>query len=200
VESSNGAQLTEWTGKLVDKLRALPQIQDVASDLQNLGLQAYVVIDRDTAGRLGVTPAAIDNALYDAFGQRLISTIYTQASQYRVVLEVMPEFQRGPTGLESIYVPATGVQSSNNNGSAQVTITSGSPAVAGSTQVPLSAVAHIEERTGPLSIGHLGQFPMNTISFNLAPGHSLGDAVKAIEKARDEIGMPITVRTDDVEV
>src|SRR5205823_5982468 len=103
---ASSADLTLWTGKLTDKLRSLPQLQDVASDLQNQGLQAYVVIDRDTAGRLGVTPAAIDNALYDAFGQRLISTIYTQASQYRVVLEVMPEFQRGPAALESIYVPA----------------------------------------------------------------------------------------------
>ena len=196
VESANANDLTLWTQKLGDQLRTLPQLEDVASDLQNQGLQAYVVIDRDTAGRLGVTPAAIDNALYDAFGQRLISTIYTQASQYRVVLEVMPDFQQGPSALDSIYIPATGVQNTNNNGSSQVLITSGSPTFGGSTQVPLSAVAHIEQRTGPLSIGHLGQFPMNTISFNLAPGYSLGDAVKAIEKARDEIGMPISVRTD----
>jgi len=172
LESANVDELRTWTQRTVDKLRTLPELADVASDLQDQGLQAYVTIDRDTAGRLGVTPAAIDNALYNAFGQRLISTIFTQATQYRVVLEVKPEFRRGPASLADIYVPATG-----------------------GTQIPLTSVATISEREGPLSIGHLGQFPAITISFNLAGGKSLGEAVDAIEKAQKELGMPQSVRT-----
>ena len=195
LESNNAADLATWTKRMTDKLRTLPELADVASDLQDQGLQAYVVIDRDTAGRLGVTPAAIDNALYDAFGQRLISTIFTQASQYRVVLEVKPEFQSGPLSLNDIYVPAAGNPTTNNNGSTLVLSTTGSPTVPGATQVPLSAVAAIEERTGSLSINHLGQFPSTTISFNLAPGYSLGDAVNAIDRSKTEIGMPLSVRT-----
>jgi multidrug efflux pump len=131
-----------------------------------------VTIDRDSAGRLGVTPAAIDNALYNAFGQRLVSTIFTQASQYRVVLEVKPEFRMGPAALNDIFVPG-----------------------AGGTQIPLTAVAAITERAGPLSIGHLGQFPATTLSFNLAPGVALGDAVQAIEQAQKALGMPASVRS-----
>ncbi|HEY2627694.1 MAG TPA: efflux RND transporter permease subunit, partial [Usitatibacter sp.] len=195
LESNNADDLATWTKHMTDKLRSLPQLADVVSDLQDQGLQAYIVIDRDTAGRLGVTPAAIDNALYDAFGQRLISTIFTQASQYRVVLEVKPEFQNGPLALNDIYVPASGNPTTNNNGSTLVLSTTGSPTVPGATQVPLSAVATIQERPGSLSINHLGQFPSTTISFNLAPGESLGAAVTAIEQARTDIGMPISVRT-----
>jgi multidrug efflux pump len=195
LESTNATELATWTKRMTEKLATLPQLQDVVSDLQDQGLQAYVVIDRDTAGRLGVTPAAIDNALYDAFGQRLISTIFTQASQYRVVLEVKPDFQMGPGALNDIYVPASGNPTTNNNGSTLVLSTTGSPTVPGATQVPLSAVATIEERPGSLSIGHLGQFPSTTISFNLAPSYSLGDAVDAIDQAKTEIGMPISVRT-----
>jgi len=172
LESANVDELRTWTQRTVDKLRTLPELADVASDLQDQGLQAYVTIDRDTAGRLGVTPAAIDNALYNAFGQRLISTIFTQATQYRVVLEVKPEFRRGPASLADIYVPASG-----------------------GAQIPLTSVATISEREGPLSIGHLGQFPAITVSFNLAGGKSLGEAVDAIEKAQKELGMPQSVRT-----
>jgi multidrug efflux pump len=172
LESANAEELGVWTERVVDRLRQLPQVADVASDLQDQGLQAYVTIDRDTAGRLGVTPAAIDNALYNAFGQRLISTIFTQASQYRVVLEVKPEFRLGPTALNDIYVPA-----------------------AGGAQVPLSAVATITERIGALSVSHIGQFPATTVSFNLAPGSSLGQAVTAIEKAEQELALPQSVRT-----
>jgi len=171
LESQSLDELGDWTGRVIDKLSTLPQLADVASDLQDQGQQAYVNIDRDTAGRLGVTPSAIDNALYDAFGQRLISTIFTQASQYRVVLEVKPEFARGPTGIAGIYVPG-----------------------ANGVQVPLSSVATVSEHTGALSIGHLGQFPATTISFNIAPGYSLGQAVDAIEKAQGEMKMPATVR------
>jgi multidrug efflux pump len=196
LESSNADELATWTQRLGEKLRALPQLMDVASDLQDQGLQAYVTIDRDTAGRLGVTPAAIDNALYNAFGQRLISTIFTQSSQYRVVLEVKPEFRLGPASLNEIYVPASGVAQTNNNGSTQVTNATGASTLAGANQVPLSSVATIHERLGSLSISHLGQFPATTVSFNLAPGYSLGEAVKAIEKARDDLAMPASVRSE----
>ena len=125
----------------------------MASDLQDQGLQAYVEIDRDTAGRLGVTPAAIDNALYNAFGQRLVSTIFTQSNQYRVVLEVKPEFGHGPAALQDLYVP-----------SSNATLSSGNTA-----QVPLASLAKVIEQPAPLAINHIGQFPAATISFNLAP-------------------------------
>ena len=172
LESANPEVLSQWTKTLVDKLSTLPQLGDVVSDLQDQGLQAYLNIDRDTAARLGITPAAIDNALYSAFGQRLISTIFTQANQYRVVLEVKPEFKRGPAALNDIYV---------------------SSATGG--QVPLSAVATVSERPATLSINHIGQFPATTISFNLAPGYALGDAVKAIEAAQTQLEMPASIRT-----
>jgi multidrug efflux pump len=196
LQSNSAAELGTWTPRLVDEIRKLPQVTDVASDLQDQGLQAYVTIDRDTAGRLGVTPAAIDNALYNAFGQRLISTIFTQSSQYRVVLEVKPEFQRGPAALNEIYVPASGVQQTNNNGSAQVTNATGASTLAGASQVPLTAVATIHEQPGALSISHIAQFPATTISFNLAPGQSLGQAVKAIEEAEKRIAMPQSIRAE----
>jgi multidrug efflux pump len=172
VEDADPDELSAWVPKLVERLHALPQLVDVASDLQDQGLQAYVDIDRATAGRLGVTPAAIDNALYNAFGQRLISTIYTQTSQYRVVLEVKPEFKKGPAALEDIYVDSS----------------------AGGL-VRLSTIARVSEKTAPLLINHLGQFPSATISFNLAPGSSLGHAVDAIRAAEKEIGLPASVQT-----
>jgi len=172
VEDADPDELSAWVPKLVERLRLLPQLADVASDLQDQGLQAYVDIDRATAGRLGVTPAAIDNALYNAFGQRLISTIYTQTSQYRVVLEVKPEFKKGPAALEDIYVDSS----------------------AGGL-VRLSTIARVSEKTAPLLINHLGQFPSATVSFNLAPGFSLGDAVDAIRAAQREIGLPVSVQT-----
>jgi multidrug efflux pump len=178
LESANADELATWTGRVVERLRRLPQITDVASDLQDQGLQAFVTIDRDTAGRLGVTPASIDNALYNAFGQRLISTIFTQASQYRVVLEVKPEFRLGPAALNEIYVP--GATPAGGTGPAQI---------------PLSALATFTERLGALSVSHIGQFPATTISFNLAPSASLGQAVDAIEKAEKELAMPQSVRT-----
>jgi multidrug efflux pump len=171
VEDADPDELSAWVPKLVERLRSLPQLADVASDLQDQGLQAYVDIDRATASRLGVTPAAIDNALYNAFGQRLISTIYTQTSQYRVVLEVKPEFQKGMGALEDIYV------ASSNGG-----------------QVRLSTIARATEKTAPLLINHLAQFPSATISFNLAPGYSLGHAVDAIRAAQIEIGLPLSVQ------
>ncbi|MES2182613.1 MAG: efflux RND transporter permease subunit, partial [Pseudomonadota bacterium] len=166
-------ELSLWVPKLLEKLNQQPQLVDVASDLQDQGLQVYVNIDKQTAGRLGITTTAIDSALYSAFGQRLISTIFTQSNLYRVVLEAKPEFQVGPEALNDIYV--TG---------------------AGGAQVPLKAIATITEKTTPLVINHLAQFPATTISFNLSPNVSLGEAVDVIEKAEREIGMPVSIATE----
>jgi multidrug efflux pump len=172
LEAADGKLLSEWVPRLVDRLRALPQLTDVASDLQDQGLQAYVEIDRDTAGRLGITPAAIDNALYNAFGQRLVSTIFTQATQYRVVLEVKPEFRAGPDALKDIHVASSS-----------------------GAQVPLSALTRVTVGTAPLAINHIGQFPAATVSFNLARDASLGEAVDAIQAVEREIGLPASVQT-----
>ena len=172
VQDANPDELALWVPKLVERLRRLPEVLDVASDTQDQGLQAYVEIDRASAGRLGITTAAIDNALYNAFGQRLISTIFTQSNLYRVVLEVRPEFQQGMLALESIYVVSPG-----------------------GSQVPLSSIARVTEKPTQLAINHIGQFPASTISFNLAPGVSLGAAVAAIRKASAELKMPASVET-----
>ena len=171
VESADPDELALWVNRLVEGLGQLPALADVASDLQNDGLQAYLDIDRDSAARLGVTVAAIDNALYNAFGQRLVSTIFTQANQYRVVLEAPPALQRGLTALDNIYV-------TSNTGA----------------QVRLTAVAQVTERHAPLAVNHVAQFPAATISFNLAPGYSLGDAVKAIQNSEQVLGVPPSVR------
>ncbi|TMH22162.1 MAG: multidrug transporter subunit MdtC, partial [Betaproteobacteria bacterium] len=173
LSAADGKLLSEWVPRLVERLSQLPSLTDVASDLQDQGLQAYVDIDRDSAGRLGITPMAIDTALYNAFGQRLISTIFTQATQYRVVLEVKPEFRLAPDALKEIRVASSSGQ-----------------------QVPLDAIARISTGTAPLSISHLGQFPAATISFNLAAGASLGGAVDAISAVEREIGLPASVQTD----
>ena len=172
LDTANIDELGIWVPRLVERLSRLPQLTDVISDLQNNGLQAYLEIDRDTAARLGVTPAAINTALYNAFGQRMISTIFTQTSQYRVVLEVKPEFRIGPEALSEIYVPG-----------------------AGGTQVRLSTVTRLLEKPATLAINHIGNFPSSTISFNLARGVALGDAVKAIEAAEKEIALPPSIRT-----
>ncbi|MBL8510563.1 MAG: efflux RND transporter permease subunit, partial [Betaproteobacteria bacterium] len=171
LQAPNPDELTTWSHQLVDKLGTLPQLTEVASDLQDQGLQAYVNIDRDTAARLGVTPAAIASALYNAFGQRLISTIFTQASQYRVVLEVKPEYKRGPAALNDIYVTSSNGQ-----------------------QIPISTIATITEKSALLAVNRIGQFPATTISFNLAPGVALGEAVKAIEAAQQQLAMPASIR------
>ena len=165
--------------KLVAAMRALPELADVTTDFQNEGLEAYVDIDRATAARLGVTVAAVNNTLYNAFGQRLISTIFTQSNQYRVVLEVAPEFQRGPQAILDLHVPSTLV---DNNG--------------GGEQIPLRAFARVEERAAPLAIHRQEQFPAATISFNLAPDTSLGAAVKAIDKLREQLQVPLSVQTE----
>jgi len=170
LEDADASELNEWAGRIVTKLQQLPQLRDVASDQQTQGLKAELVIDRDTAARFGILPQAIDDTLYDAFGQRQVSTIFTQLNQYHVVLEVGPQFQDNPTDLTNIYVKSiTG------------------------TQVPLSAFSHFQTSNTPLAINHQGQFPVVTISFNLAPGESLGNATKAIAQAEQEIGMPASI-------
>jgi multidrug efflux pump len=172
LSSPDSDDLSRATTMLLERLKKLPHLEDVASDLQNEGLQAFVQIDRDAAGKLGVTVAAIDNALYNAYGQRLISTIYTQASQYRVVLEAAPEFRQGMRAFEGLHVPGT------NN-----------------VQVPLSSVAQFVERAVPLAINHVGQFPSVTVSFNLAAGASLGAAVDAIRAEEAQLNLPPSVET-----
>lgn len=173
LQSPNRADLDEWVPKLLDKLQALPSLTDVTSDLQNKGLQAYVDIHRDVASRLGVTTTAIDNALYDAFGQRLISTIFTQSNQYKVVLEVDRGLQQGLPSLKGIYVPST----------------------LSSTPVPLDTLATVSQRHAPLAINRLGQFPAVKVSFNLAHGAALGQAVDAILKAERDLQMPSRIDT-----
>jgi multidrug efflux pump len=170
LEDPSATELGSWTPKLVAELSKQPELRDVASDLQDQGIETDLVIDRDTASRLGVTLQAIDNTLYDAFGQRQVSTMFTQLNQYHVILEVAPGFQRTPDDLSSIYVASTT-----------------------GTQVPLTAFTRVEQSNTPLAINHLGQFPAATISFNLAPGGSLGEAVKAIGRVEQRVGMPASI-------
>ncbi|MGH9450000.1 MAG: multidrug efflux RND transporter permease subunit [Terriglobia bacterium] len=168
--SADAAELNTWAPRLAAKLGTLPQLRDVATDQQNHGLEESLVIDRDTASRLGVTPGAIDAALYDAFGQRQVSTIFTQLNQYHVVLEVAPAFRQNPDDLRDIYVPSSS-----------------------GAEVPLSAFARFDPSTTTLAVNHQGQFPAVTLSFNLAPGGSLSQAVDAINRAEKDIGMPASI-------
>jgi multidrug efflux pump len=171
LEDVNPRELATWVPKFVAKLKTLPELRDVATDQLNDGLLVSLAIDRDTASRLGILPADIDNTLYDAFGQRQVSTIYTQLNQYHVVMEVDPGFQQNPDELKNIYVHSASGQ-----------------------QVPLSAFTRFETGATALAINHQGQFPVVTVSFNLAPGAALGDAVNVIEKARSEINMPQSIQ------
>ncbi len=202
IEDADAQELAVWAPKLVTKLQSLPQLRDVATDQQNDGLKADLVIDRDTASRLGILPAAIDSTLYDAFGQRQVSTMFTQLNQYHVVLEVDPGFRQNPDALKNIYVKSsTAVQPT---GTASQASSSGNPTSAsqastpqapGGAQVPLSAFSHFETRNTALAINHQGQFPVVTLSFNLAPGSSLGDATKAINQAETDIGLPTSIHS-----
>jgi multidrug efflux pump len=175
----------------VGKLRGLPELQDVTSDQQNSGFATEIIVDRDAATRLGVTMQSIEDVLYDAFGQRQISTIFSQSNQYRVVMEADPSWVADPGSLARLRIPGT-IASIGANGAAATasTTVSTTNTVA---QVPLSAVARIERRTAPLVITHQAQFPSATISFNLRPGVSLGTAVPAIQAAEQDIGLPETV-------
>jgi multidrug efflux pump len=170
LQNPNPGDLKLWAQRLTQRLAQLPELGDVASDSQGQGLYVELFIDRAAAARYGITPATVDNALYDAFGQRIISTIYSQSNQYRVIMEADPSLQQALSSLSSFYLPSS---TSGQNG-----------------QVPLSSIVQVSQYQGPLLITHLGQFPAVTISFNVAHGASLGAAVEAIEKAGREIGLP----------
>ena len=172
LEDADLEELQAWAPQLLERLRTAPELRDVASDQQTGGLELKLTIDRDTAARLGIAPQAVDDVLYDAFGQRQISTIFTQLNQYRVILEVKPDLQKGPEALSQLYVRA---------GTGDL--------------VQLSAFTHFETTTAPLVISHQGQFPAVTISFNVAPGVALGDAVAAVHRAEAEVGLPPGVRS-----
>ncbi len=173
LQDADPAQLSEWTPKLVDKLRTLPELGDVASNIADKGLSVYVEIDRDQAARFGITPATVDNALYDSYGQRIVSTIFTNSNQYRVILEADPHLQTSLQSLSDIYLPSS----------------------VGTTPVPLATLAKFRTETAPLQVSHLGQFPAATVSFNLAKGASLGAAVNAIKQAEIDIGLPASAIT-----
>ena len=193
LESPDPDELATWVPRFVERLQSLPELSDVASDQQNDGLQTRVVIDRDTASRLGISPQMIDDALYDAFGQRQISILYTQLNQYRVVLEVEPEYRNSPSDIGQMYVSVT----PPGDGDAAEGTDGGRQAMASDqrgNRVPLSAVTRIEETSAPLAVNHQGQFPAVTVSFNLAAGVSLGGAVQAIDAARAGIGMPPSIQ------
>ncbi|MES2825102.1 MAG: multidrug efflux RND transporter permease subunit [Pseudomonadota bacterium] len=171
LESPNAKELALWAPQMLEKLSALPELRDLASDSQDRGLRAALVIDRDTAARLGISMQMINDALYNAFGQRQIATLFTQLNQYRVVLELQPEYRRTPAALAQLYITPPGGRA-----------------------VPLSAIARWEETNAPLTINHQGQFPVVTLSFNLAPGASLGDAVQQIDAVRNSMGLPESIR------
>ncbi|HMD40631.1 MAG TPA: efflux RND transporter permease subunit [Candidatus Acidoferrum sp.] len=195
LEDVDAKELALWTPRFMEKLSAIPAVRDVASDQLNQGLLATLTIDRDSASRLGVLPADIDNTLYDAFGQRQVSTIFTQLNQYHVVLEVDPQFQQNPDALKHLYVKSSGSEQVSSG--ATVNITSSASAnitSAPSPQVPLSAFTRFEPGATALAVNHQGQFPVVTISFNLAPGAALGEAVDAINKAKQDLNMPASIQ------
>ena len=225
LEDPDQHELNFWTAKLMAKLQTIPELRDLATDQQTSGLAASLTIDRVTASRMGITPQAIDQLLYDAYGQRQVSTLYTQLNQYHIVLETLPEYQKNPTKLNDIYVRSalapTALTTSSGTGTITATTASGnsassaapSPSAAPNTAtssgsanpsavasvngggIPLSAITRFDLKSSPLSVNHQGQFPVVTISFNLAPGASLGGATKAIDKAQQEIGMPLSVQS-----
>jgi len=177
LEDADAKELATWVPRFMAKLQSLPELRDVASDQQNGGLQARLAIDRNTASRFGITPQMIDDTLYDAFGQRQVSIMFTQLNQYRVVLEVDPALQQRPEDLKNIYIRTN----------------MGVPGAPGG-EVPLSAFTTFQPVSSPLTVNHQGQFPVTTVSFNLAPSTSLGDAVEAINNAKKEVGLPPSIQ------
>jgi hydrophobe/amphiphile efflux-1 (HAE1) family protein len=171
LEDEHLDELQSWAPRMLEKIKDLPELRDVSTDQQDRGLQAQLVIDRDTASRLGISAQTLDDTLYDAFGQRQVATVYTQLNEYHLVMEVGPEFQENPDSLKGVYL-----KSSNG------------------TAIPLNAISHFEPRTSVLAVNHQGQYPAVTLSFNLAPGTSLGDAVKAVTASAREIGLPPSIR------
>ena len=231
LEDPNADELHVWAPKLLDALTKLPELRDVASDQQALGLRAQLVVDRETASRLGITPAMVDQTLYDAYGQRQVSTMFTQLNQYHVVLEVAPQFQRHPIDLRSLFIrsstaspnsstvvaggtaanpssgPTNAAASIGALGSAAPPVPTATPvetefggepassiAFPNADQIPLSAFSRLESTTAPIAINHQGQFPVVTLSFNLAPGAALGDAVAAVNRAKENLHMPASVQ------
>ena len=189
-------ELNAWAPRLLDRAKTMPELRDVSNDQQDKGLAANLVIDRDAASRLGITASAIDNVLYDAFGQREVSTMYTALNQYYVVMEVDPQYQLSPDALNGIYIKANNVVGATTTMPATVAAASATPAVSvptsssGGAMVPLSTIAHYEQQRTPLQVNHQGQYPAVTLTFNLAPNVALGDAVTALEKVQVEMGMP----------
>jgi multidrug efflux pump subunit AcrB len=173
MQDANLDELRDWAPRMLEKLKSLPQLRDVASDQQTAGLQLAGVIDRDTAARLGVSPGLIDQTLYDAFGQRQVSTLFTPTTQYRVVLEVDPKYAKGPDAVDHLYVHPPGAE-----------------------PTPITSFVHFQPASTLLSVNHQGQFPAVTLSFNLAPGVVLGQAMDAISKAKAQIGLPAAIRAD----
>ena len=228
LEDPNADELHDWAPKMLARLQQLPELRDVASDQQALGLRAQLVFDRETASRLGITPAMIDQTLYDAYGQRQISVMFTQLNQYHVILEVKPRFQQDPIDLKDLFIRSGTAGSSSSGlvaggtaanatfGTTPTSVPSGSAAntITGTTstaafngapvpsttvfqtgsQVPLSAFSHLESTTAPITVNHQGQFPVVTLSFNLAPNGSLGEAVNAVNKVKDELHMPASIQ------
>jgi len=226
LEDPSADELNQYAPKMVAKLKELPELTDVATDQQVQGLRASLVFDRDTASRLGITPATIDQTLYDAYGQREVSTIFTQLNQYHVVLEVKPSFQQKPGDLSSLYI-RTGMSASaaglnaggsstsavaqgpaNSSSAATTAANSSSSSLSASSvgaiasasvfptggQVPLSAFTHMKSVAVPITVNHQGQFPVITLSFNLAPGASLGDAVNAVNKVAADLNLPASIQ------
>jgi multidrug efflux pump len=183
LEDANVDELNVLAPKMLARLQQLPELRDVASDQQVLGLRAKLVFDRDTAARFGITTSAIDQTLYDAYGQRQVSTMFTQLNQYHVVLEVKPGFQKNPTDLNDLFIRTGAIAA----GAAVADIAAGG-------QIPLKTFSRVEQTTVPITVNHQGQFPVVSLSFNLAPGVSLGEAVKAVDKVKNEIGMPASVQ------
>jgi len=193
LDAPEKATLDLWIPRLVDKLKQIPELRDVASDQQNNGLGLEVVIDRDTAGRLGITPQNVDDALYDAFGQRQVSTIYTQSNQFHVVLEVGQQWQQNTDSLKQIYVQ---VGSASANLASTIALAGTNTALTGAapiSQAPLGSFTNFKRVPTPITINHQGQFPVVTLSFNLAPGASLGAAVANIRKVTADLGMPASI-------
>ncbi len=235
LEDPSAAELDDFAPRMVERLKRLPEITDVASDQAVMGLRTMLVIDRDTASRLGISPQTIDNTLYDAYGQRQVSTMFTQLNQYHVVLEVKPAFQQDPVSLRNLFIGSTGAAAAGgglvsgggaaqqafgpSSASASALTTSAfaasagaaaSPAASGNAplspgvaslsvsttngQVPLSAFTSVKQTTVPITVNHQGQFPVVTLSFNLAPNVALGDAVKAVNQVKDDLNMPASIQ------
>ena len=193
LDAPDKALLDLWAPRLVERMKELPELRDVASDQQNNGVGLYVKIDRDTAGRLGITPQNIDDALYDSFGQRQVSTIYTQTNQFHVVLEVAPKYQQNAGALRDLYVP-TGAASANL--ASTIALAGTNSALTGAAAIaaaPLAGLIHATTGPAPIAINHQSQFPVVTLSFNLAPGASLGAAVEHIREVTQQLGMPASI-------